>query len=223
MFSPQKCWEDSQLSPTTSRLCRDFHRGISAISPKCQGGGGGGGYTVGLAYCEWRHILLAAFYFCQSGVLPGKRLHVCRFYCLPLQWNIVQAASHSRGLFWILSVYVCVCVPSYVPNIFIEIFGCCRHLGPPWVNINLHRQPRPHILTFLWPFSVPISLSPHPTPTMLFGMSNTSSCVLCDNKQIISGWPFRSVSLVMVHRKHPQTAPIQLLVVSTPLLPCWKG
>lgn len=58
-----------------------------------------------------------------------------------------------------------VCVLSFVslvPNIFIDIFVCWSHLRPPWVNINLRRQPRPLIS---WPFfglSAFLLFTPHP-------------------------------------------------------------
>lgn len=117
-------------------------------------------YTVGLVYCERRSIL-AGFHPGSLGCCPEKgceKLHVCGVYCLPpfngtLSRPVLTAWASSGSS-------VCVCVPLYVavvPNIFIDIFVCCCHLGPPRVYINLCRQPRPLIS---WPSSGPSAFLP---------------------------------------------------------------
>ncbi len=212
MFSPQKCREDSQLSPTTAGHITP----VWGFSPREFS------YFTKMSGCY--AVGLSGALFC-AGFHPGSLVccpekgceehHVCRLHCLPpFNGTLSRPGSHSPGLFWIFCL--CVCVLSYislVPNIFIDIFVCCRHLRPPWVNINLHRQPRPRIS---WPFSGLSPVYPHwsaasrspPTLTiLLWRWAHPLASYVIINTQ------FATVhsSLFPLHRKHSPTTLAQFL------------
>lgn len=136
VFSPQKCREDSQLSPNTT--ARTHHACVwgfrRAVPPKCQ--------SVAL----WDRLNVSAALFSVGPEKGCKRL-----YCLPPLNGTLSRPGFSQSRPPLLNppgVCACVFFPplvSLVPNIFIDIFVCCSHLGPPCVNINLRRQPRPLI------------------------------------------------------------------------------
>lgn len=141
--------------------------------------------TVGLAFCE---LFCAGILLRQPGMLQKKAerssTSVGFIVFLPSMEHCPGRFSQLRPL----SVCVCVCclsLVSCIPNIFIDIFVCCSHLGPPWVSINLRCQPRPHVS---WPF---FGLSR--LPRRLYNTlvtSHISSCLLCNNKHSIRGCPF---------------------------------
>lgn len=123
--------------PDTSRLRLGISQSRSTKMSECR--------SVGPTQCER----------CSIQRRPRKRLQeandVCRLYCLPPLNGTLSRPGFSQSRPPLLNPpVVCACVffpplVSLVPNIFIDIFVCCSHLGPPCVNINLRRQPRPLI------------------------------------------------------------------------------
>lgn len=148
MFSPQKCREDSQAQPhhyRTHHACvregfsqREFSY-FTKMSGCC---------TVGLPGCEQYSILLHFIHrvWCVAQKKAARSTMSVGFIVfLPSMEHCPGRFSQPRPLL----DSVCVRALLLLPNIFIDIFVCWSHLRPPWVNINLRRQPRPLIS---WPF-----------------------------------------------------------------------
>lgn len=115
-----------------------------------------------------------------------EKQHICRLYCLPPFNGTLSRTVLTTQASQCVCVRVCwLSLVSCIPNIFIDIFVCCSHLGPPWVSINLRCHPRPHVS---WPF-FGLSLLPRRLYNTLV-TSHISSCLLCNNKHSIRGCPF---------------------------------
>lgn len=159
MFSPQKCREGSQLSRTTTGHIMPlwgiqlFHKNVRVLHCRRSR------LCVGLysALIVWCFALKTPV---RSSLSVGFIVFLPSMEHCP-GWFPQPRAPHDPAR---------VCVPSYVslvPSTFIDIFVCCRHHGPPWVNINPHRQLRALVS---WPLpgpsaAPPVYLQPpHPHP-----------------------------------------------------------
>lgn len=166
MFSPQKCWEDSQLSPTGAGHSAPVWGFHWAVAPKCHW----------VFHCRtgrlWALLYsLLFFFFFFLGVLLKKQQSVSGLYCVPpFNGTLSRRALTARNL---QSVYVNVCFffLSTSPLSWISsltYLWAAVIVRPPWVNINLLQQPTSHIMTFLYPLSPPLlhcSTAAHSTPS----------------------------------------------------------